>query len=171
MSNIKYFALAGQGNPVQSAVEPKNARVNAVWMDGNVVEGCMFNEACWYLKSCKQPGLVKHNSDEVMFFIGGDTKNPENLSARLDLWIENDKLTLTKTCAVFVPGGVAHGNLVVKDLRKPFFRYTCHLNTGYYETLPAEAKAAFGTYADYYVEKFLRPDARKWDTLLKFNNT
>ena len=141
MSNIKYFALAGQGNPGHVPDESNKARVNTVWMDGSVVNGCMFNNACWYIKSCKEPGLVKHHSDEVMFFIGGDTENPENLNATIDIWIENDKLTLIKTCAVFVPGGAAHGNFEVKNLTKPFFHYTCHLNTSYYETLPSEAKA------------------------------
>jgi hypothetical protein len=160
MSNIKYFALAGQGKPFQASVKPKSARVNAVWMDGGVVEGCMFNQACWYLKPCKAPGVVRHNSDKVMFFIGGDMENPENLNARIEIWIENDKLTLTKTCAVFVPGGAAHGNMEVKGLAKPFFSYACHLNTADYETSPAEAKAAPGTYAGHYVEKYARPDGK-----------
>lgn len=158
MSNIKYFALAGQGNHVQTTVEPKNARVNAVWMDGNMIEGCMFNEASWYLMPCKEQGLVKHNSDKVMFFIGGNPDDPENLNGKVEMWIENDKLTLTNTCAVFVPEGTAHGNVEVKDLTNPIFHYSCHLNTSKYEILPAEAKAAPGTYAGNYIEKFVRPD-------------
>jgi hypothetical protein len=154
MSNIRYFALAGQENLGHAPDKANKARVNVVLMDGSVVNGCMFNKACWYIMSCKEPGLVKHNSDEVMFFIGGDTENPENLNATIDIWIENDKLTLTKTCAVFVPGGAAHGNLEVRNLTKPFFHYTCHLNASYYETLPAEASADPGTYDKHCVEKY-----------------
>ena len=93
MSNIKYFALAGQGNPVHPSVEPKNAMVNAVWMDGSMIEGCMFNEASWYLMPCKEQGLIKHNSDKVMFFIGGNPDQPETLNSTVNLWIENDRLT------------------------------------------------------------------------------
>ncbi len=158
MSNIKFFSLAGQGTPVQTGVEPANARINAVWMDESVVKGCMFNEASWYVKSCREPGLIKHNSDKVMFFIGGDAEDSENLNAAIDLWIENDKLTLTKTCAVFVPGGAAHGNIEVRDLKKPVFNYTCHLNTSNYESSPAKAQAASGIYANHFVERFERPD-------------
>ncbi len=158
MSNIKYFALAGQGNPVKTRVEPKNARVNAVWMDEAIIKGCMFNEASWFLKSCKEPGLVKHNSDKVIFLLGGNPDKPERLNATVDLWIENDKLTLTNTCAVFVPEGAAHGNLEVKDLEFPFFYYECHLNTDKYEVFPAEATAAPGTCSKYYVERYERPD-------------
>ncbi len=158
MSNIKYFALAGQGNPVQQPVDPKDARINAVWMDEAVIKGCMFNEASWYLKSCKEQGLIKHNSDKIIFLLGGNPDKPESLNTTVDLWIENDKLTLTNTCAVFVPEGAAHGNLEVKDLEFPFFYYTCHLNTDKFETFPAEATAAPGTYSQYYVERYERPD-------------
>ncbi len=158
MSNIKYFSMAGQGNPVQSPAEPRDARVNAVWMDGTVVKGCMFNEASWYLKPCREQGLVKHNSDKVIFLIGGNVDEPDSLNARVDLWIENDKLTLSDTCAVFIPEGTAHGNLEVKDLKMPFFYYTCHLNTDRFETVAAKATAAPGIYSNYYVEKYRRPD-------------
>lgn len=158
MSSIRYFALAGQGNPVQAPVEPKNARVNAVWMDGTMIEGCMFNEASWYLTSCREEGLVKHNSDKVIFFIGGNPDNPGSLNGTVDLWIENDKLSLTNTCAVFVPEGAAHGNLEVTNLHIPFFYYTCHLNKDKYETYSAEATAAPGAYANNYVERYERPD-------------
>ncbi len=160
MSNIKYFALAGHGNSVQASVEPKDACVNAVWMDGTVVEGCMFNEACWYVMPFRGPGLVKHNSDKIAFFIGGDPETPENLNARIDMWIENDKLTLTKTCAVFIPGNVAHGRLEVKSLVKPVFHYTCHLNTSQYEAFSATAKAAPGTYTGNVVEKYAPIDGK-----------
>ena len=158
MSGIKYFAMAGQGNPVQPPVEPSDARVNAVWMDGTVVQGCMFNEASWYLKPCREKGLVKHKSDKVIFLIGGNVDEPDSLNACVDLWIENDKLTLTDTCAVFIPEGTAHGNLEVKDLKIPFFYYTCHLNTDRFVTVAAKAATPPGTYANYYVERYERPD-------------
>jgi hypothetical protein len=160
MSNNKYFALAGQGNPVHPSVEPQNARVNAVWMDGSMIEGCMFNEASWYLEPCKEQGLVKHHSDKVIFFIGGNPNKPESLNSTIHFRIENDRLTLTNTCAVFIPEGAAHGDLEVTNLDMPFFFYTCHLNTDKYETFPAKATAAPGTYANSYVEKYERPDGK-----------
>jgi hypothetical protein len=159
VSNIKYFTLAGQDTtPIHPPVDPENARINAVWMDGTMIEGCMFNEASWYMAPCREPGLIKHNSDKVMFFIGGNPGKPESLNATVDLCIENDRLTLTNTCAVFVPEGSAHGNLEIKDLETPLFRYTCHINTDVYESSPAEATADPGTYAGNYVERYERPD-------------
>ncbi|MBN2060944.1 MAG: hypothetical protein JW882_11085 [Deltaproteobacteria bacterium] len=160
MSNSKYFALAGQGTPTELPFSPREARVGSVWMDGDVVEGCMFNEACWYVSPFKGPELLKHNSDEVLFFIGGDPNDPENLNAEIEMCIENDKLTLKKTSAVFVPEGVAHGKLEVKNLTRPVFHYSCHLNTSKYEAFPAEATAAPGSYNRNWVEKYVRPDGK-----------
>lgn len=158
MSGFKLFSPAGQGTPAMPAAEPADARINTVWMDNEQVKGCMFNEASWYLKSCKEKGLVKHNSDKVMFFIGGNPENPESLNGTVELWIENDMLTLTNTCAVFIPEGAAHGNLEVRDPDVPIFHYTCHINTGRYEVFPAEAVSPPGTYSGNYVEKYERPD-------------
>lgn len=160
MSNIKYFALAGQGTPPEMPTVPAGARAEAVWMDENVVPGCIFGEACWYTKPFEGPGLLKHNSDEVIMFIGGDPENPEDLGATVELWIENDKLTLTNTCAVFIPEGVAHGNMIVKDFRRPLYHYSCHLNTSVYENIPAEASAPEGQYANNYVERYAPPDGK-----------
>ncbi|GEM_PF-441575 len=158
MSNIKYFAFPGQGNPVQPLVVPKDARINAVWMDAKVIKNCMFNEAAWYLKPCREPGLFKINSDRMIFLVGGDPYKPDSLNATVDLWIENDKLQLTNTCAVFIPEGAAHGNLEVRDITTPFFYYTCHLNTDRFEAIPAKATAKKGVYAGNYVERYERPD-------------
>jgi hypothetical protein len=85
MSNIKYFAIAGQGEPAVIPITPKGALVNSVWMDGSVVDGCMFSETSWCIKPFKREGLWKHNSDEVIFFIGGNPDDPENLNARIEM--------------------------------------------------------------------------------------
>ena len=162
MSNVKYFALGGKNKaPIEMPTDPAGARAEAVWMDGSAIPGCIFGEACWYTKPFEgTAGMIKHNSDEVLLFIGGDHENPEDLGATVELWIENDKLTLTNTCAVFVPEGAAHGKLVVKDMKKPLFHYSCHLNTDTYETIPAEATAPEGTYKNSYVERYCPPDGK-----------
>ena len=160
MSNIKYFTLAGQKNPFQPPVEPQNARINSVWMDGTMIEGCMFNEASWYLMPCRERRLIKHNSDKVMFFIGGNPERPERLNATVEILIENDRLKFKNSCAVFVPAGAAHGKLEIKELETPLFHYECLINTDIYEVFTADATAPPGTYVNYCVEGYERPDGK-----------
>ncbi len=88
MSGIKYFAIAGQTPKHDMPADPKDARVQSVWMDGDVVENCIFGESCWYKKPFKGPGYIKHDSDELLMFVGSDSSDPENLNAEIGLWIE-----------------------------------------------------------------------------------
>jgi hypothetical protein len=80
--------------------------------------------------------------------------DPENLTAEIELWLENDKLTLTTTSIVFVPAGVAHGRISVKNVTKPVLHYTFHLNSDTYVEIPAAPTAPQGTYTGNWVEKY-----------------
>ncbi|MBN2040328.1 MAG: hypothetical protein JW864_09820 [Spirochaetes bacterium] len=160
MSNAKYFALA---EPDAKGVIPPvsdDTRAEIVTMDKTFFEGCIFSNANWIKKPFKREGLFKHNSDVLLMFIGGNYQDPENLNAEIELWIENDKLVLNRTCIVFVPAGAAYGNMEVRNVSKPVFNYMCHVNTDTYEEIPAEATAAPGTYADNRVEKYAPVDGK-----------
>lgn len=156
----QYFALAGERNLDQTQPGPQETQAHAVRMDSSLYPGCMFADAGWITGPLARDGYFKHNSDELLVFIGGDVEDPENLNAELELWIENDKLTIKTTSIVFVPAGVAHGKLTVKNVTKPFFHYTCHLNADRYEELPAVPTARLGTYADSWVEKYAPVDGK-----------
>jgi hypothetical protein len=131
MSNIKYFAFPGQGAPILPHIEPKDARVNTVWMDEKVIKNCMFNEAAWYKKPCREQGLFKINSDKMIFMIGGDPEKPDSLNATVDMWIENDRLTIKNSFALFIPQGAAHGNLEVRILQHHFsITHAIRIQTG-----------------------------------------
>lgn len=160
MSIAKYFAFAGMNTPKEANLHPGDAHVPSVMMDGEFYQGCMFSDASWFVKPFVRNGYFKHNSDEVLVFIGSDPDDPENLNAEIELWIENDKLVLTTTSIVFVPAGAAHGRIQVKNLTKPVFHFTCHLNTDMYEEIPAEATADPGTYASNWVEKYAPVDGK-----------
>jgi hypothetical protein len=154
MSNEKYFAFA------KPNTSPENGRVKIVEMDRQFYKGCIYGKADWIVKSFKRNDMYKHNSDELLMFIGSDPDDHENLNAEIELWIENDKLILTQTCIVFVPAGVVYGRMEVKNIKKPVFNYICHINTDTYEEIPAKATAAPGTYANNWVERYEPVDGR-----------
>ena len=160
MYNEKFFAFAAPG--ARGVIPPVSgdARVEVVTMDKKLIDGCIFCNANWIIKPFKQEGLYKHNSDVLLMFIGANNMDPENLNAEIELWIENDKLFLTRTCIVFVPAGVAYGNMEARNIKKPVFNYMCHINTDTYEEIPTEATAATATYACNWVEKYDPVDGR-----------
>ncbi len=158
MSITKYFAFAPQDLQHKFGMEPEDAYVQVSRMDSNVYQGCIFQYAGWFVKPLKSDGYIKHHSDKLIMLIGGDHNDPENLNAEIELWIENDKLVLTRTSIVFIPAGVAYGRLKIRNLKKPVFHYTCHANTDRYEAFPAEPTAAQGAYANSWVEKYAPVD-------------
>lgn len=160
MSYEKYFAFAEPNAKGMIPPVSGDARAEVITMDNKLVEGCIFSNANWIRKPFRREGLYKHNSDALMMFIGGDNNDPENLNAEIELWIENDRLVLTDTCIVFVPAGVAYGNMEARNVAKPVFTYMCHANTDVYEEIPAEATAAPGMYAHNYVERYEPVDGR-----------
>ena len=160
MSDSKLYSLAGDGNPVSLGFQPASAIAPSVWMDSSVVPGCMFNQVSWIKSDCTRPGMIKHESDALLMFLGGNPDDKENLNAEIELWIENDKLVLPHTCFVFVPAGVAYGNMTVRNLTAPVFYYSLHLNASDYKEIPAEATVPAGKYANHFVEKYAPVDGR-----------
>ena len=154
MSSKEYFSFEHDCKPADLRIEPKSAVRPIVCLDGSGIEGTIFYQADWLVKPFEQTGMVKHNSDKLMVFLGADTLDHEDLGAEIELWLENDKLTLTETCVVFVPKGVAHGRMITRNVTKPLIHYFCLMNTSYYDAKPAEATAPAGKYAGNVVVKY-----------------
>ena len=156
----KFYSLAGDGKACKMGFQPESAIANSVWMDESVVPGCMFNQASWLKADCTRPGRIKQDTDVLMMFIGSNPDDKENLNATVEIWLENDKLTLTHTCFVFVPAGVAYGDVKVTGLTAPVFFYSIHMNSSEYKETPAQATEPAGKYANHFVEKYAPVDGR-----------
>ena len=135
--------------------EPQDAVRHVVRLDGNEYPGAMFIEVMWLLAPCETAGMKKCESGTMWVFVGSDGDDHENLNAEIELWIENDKLTLTETCAVFIPEGVSFGNFKVRSAAKPVLSYYCH--TGDPTCSQARAGAPAGAYANNVVYKYAPP--------------
>lgn len=160
MSNIKYHAFSGDCTPPDFGVVPEDAISNAFTFDGSIYPGAMFANASWITKPFEMLGLKKHESDELHMFVGCDSNTSESLNAVIEFQIENDVLTLTDTCFVFVPEGAAHGNIKVKEMNRPVMHYVCHMNRSFYEWTPATATVPVGKYSNYKVERYAPVDGK-----------
>lgn len=154
MSSLNYFSHVYDCKPADLHISPADAISPITCLDGNAVEGTMYFQAQWLTKPFTQTGMIKHDSDKLMVFLGADPDNHEDLGAEIELWLENDKLTLTETCIIFVPKGVAHGKMTVKNVKRPVINYFCLMNSSLYSEAQAEATAPAGTYAGNVVVKY-----------------
>lgn len=153
---IRYFSLGGtcSQNTIPSSALSGGERAQAVCMDGSRVKGCIYNNAEWFLNNFETDKLIKHDSDELHIFIGGNPDDHENLYAEIDFQIENDHLVFSETSFVFVPKGAAHAIRSVKGLTRPLFHHIIHTDSSFYKAEPAKTSAPKGTYLDNRVTKY-----------------
>jgi quercetin dioxygenase-like cupin family protein len=65
------------------------------------------------------PEMVHNNFDEIVLHIGGDPANPEDLGGDMEFYVGGQPLTFSTSSALFIPRGLRHGPLRLKEYRKP----------------------------------------------------
>jgi hypothetical protein len=74
--------------------------------------------------------LHTHEYDEVLLFIGGDCRDPENLFAEIEFMLSGERLVVDSTGAIFIPSGVPHKLSTLKKLAKPHVEVMLGIGTG-----------------------------------------
>ena len=141
----RYFARGGSCPKPLFPCTPQEALRPAVCLDGSVVPGSIFGCVEWIAADLTTEGLLKHDSDELHMFVGGDPEHYEELNGTVDFQIENDRLVFSETSFVFVPKGCAHNIRAVTGLKKPMLHYLMHVNASLYRAESAEATAPPGS--------------------------
>jgi hypothetical protein len=92
-----------------------------LWLEDFVIKGAPSIICSWYWKATETEGTPAHTHDfdEVIGFIGSDPDNPRDLCGEVELWLEDEKYMLTKSCLIFVPKGLRHCPLRVVRVDRP----------------------------------------------------
>ena len=97
-----------------------------LWLDDAVVEGAFHMNTAWYLRP--SPNIEStshtHDTDEIIGFFGSNPQDPYDLGGQVELWLEDEKHILTRTCMIFVPAGMKHCPLALKRVDRPIFHFT-----------------------------------------------
>ena len=97
-----------------------------LWLDDQVVEGAFHMNTAWYLKAAETLEDVPHvhDADEIIGFFGNNPEDPYDLGGEIEIWLEDEKHIITKTCMLFVPAGMNHCPLILKRVDRPIFHFT-----------------------------------------------
>jgi hypothetical protein len=101
-------------------------------LNNAVVPGSIMVNVSW-LYAGEEPGEMgahAHPYAEVIGFCGGDPKDADNLGAELELWMEDEKYMITKSCLIFVPSGVKHGPIIARNFTKNILHFDIQLTKG-----------------------------------------
>lgn len=73
-------------------------------MDDCVVPGSFYVEAVWVVGSIPRSHPEHcHDFDEVVGFVGSNMDDPTDLGGEIDFVVDGEKMTITKTCFIYVP--------------------------------------------------------------------
>ena len=133
-----------------------------LWMDENVVPGAFQMNCSWYLKPLDR-GVEPHahDADEILGFFGNDASDPYNLHGEVELWLGDEKQTITRSAMVFIPSGMKHCPLLLKRADRPILHYSLVIEGQYIMRAIKESKIPESSYSKYVVTKLKEPKERK----------
>jgi hypothetical protein len=109
-------------NDVQYRQEEYKKRATRIlWLEHEILEGADSVILSWYWKATEKEGTPSHvhDFDEIVGFIGNDYKNPQDLGAEVEFWMEDEQYILNKSCLIWIPRGLRHCPLRVMRIDRP----------------------------------------------------
>ena len=101
---------------------------NIVQVDGDTVPGAeLYSEAKWIV-----PGSEKeirlfdshiHEFGVLIGFFGFNYDDIQDLGAEIEFTVDNETYKVTKSFASYVPAGVQHGPLIIRNVVRPIFHF------------------------------------------------
>lgn len=116
-------------------------------MQDSAVEGSFGMGGSWVmsLKGTKPVQIElahTHDCDEILGLAGSDTNNPDELGGEVELWLEDEKHIITRSCLVFMPGGMKHCPMFIRRVDRPIFFFGSLTGKNYDRTWQEEYRQA-----------------------------
>jgi len=130
--NLKNFLFADKANlnypPFRVPEDPKYVK-RLAQLDNDSYPGTEFySEAKWIVPGDDKPMKMSeshtHDFGEFIGFFGFNYENIHDLGAEIEFTVDNETHTITESFAAFIPKGVQHGPLIIKNVRIPIFCFT-----------------------------------------------
>ena len=127
--NAKYAVDKAKVSPkypsFETKTDPKIVKP-VITVDNEVVPGAQFySDTKWILPGAK--GEIKlcdshiHQFGEMLGFYGYNYNNIQDLGAEIEITIDKEKNILDRSFAAYVPAGVQHGPIIVRNVQRPIF--------------------------------------------------
>jgi hypothetical protein len=129
---LKYFVFNDKKNlklpDYRVPVDPKTVK-RITHVDKDTVPGAKFyNEVMWILPGfgdkpkSDNPNFWKehtHEFGELICFYGFNYENILDLGAEIEIWIDGEKQVIKESFTAFVPAGIKHGPITIRNVKRP----------------------------------------------------
>ena len=121
--------------------DPPDVHSAMAYLDGGILQGAPYVETHWFHKPTKySPKQHSHDFDEVLAFMGGDPEHPMEMNGEVELYIEDERHVLTKSCLVYIPAGTKHCPMNILRADRPIFHFSTGVTSKAYERLGGKAE-------------------------------
>ncbi len=139
MAETKYGKyIVTQPKPASTASEEPELKdtpdvmTPVVYLDNTVIPGGLYAECSWFWKPTHySPPPHTHDFDEVLAFFGSNPENPQDLCGEVELWLDDERHLLTKSCMVFIPKGLKHCPMNIRRADRPIFHFSTGNSSNY----------------------------------------
>jgi hypothetical protein len=134
--NGKYFVFADKTNlelpDWRRKLDPTWVK-RMMYLDSEVVPGAeLYCEVVWFLpgrplpKGGEKQGLLEHSHDfgELIGFFGFNYENIHDLGAEVEISIDGQPYNIKETFVAYIPPGVKHGPLAIRNIIRPVMHLT-----------------------------------------------
>ncbi len=132
--NAKYYIFKDKpGLKMPAYKHPTNPKYTRrlAYIDDETVAGAEFGcETMWLLPGDKsregQKMLDKHTLPYGKFigFFGYNYDDVRDLGAEVELWIGGEKHIIKNSFTAFIPAGLEHGPMIIRNITQPIFHFT-----------------------------------------------
>lgn len=99
-------------------------------LDDEVLKGAFYVGGAWFwprdsatLAKDESIEPHKHDHDEVLGQFGTNPEDPHDLCGELEVWLDDEKHIVTKSCLIFIPKGLKHGPIKLNRIDRPIFHF------------------------------------------------
>jgi hypothetical protein len=122
---------SARSTPRQAPEDPTamKSHLPLLYLDDDIIKGAFYIECTWiwpgtgFYPTQAEPRAHTHDYNEVITFFGTDPEKPYDLCGEIELWLEDEKHILTRSCIVYVPRGMKHCPLVIRRVDRPIFHF------------------------------------------------
>jgi hypothetical protein len=122
--------------------EEPGVHLHITYLDKEVVPNSkLYVEASWFGtkprpkpepgKEPTGPQAHVHPFPEIINFFGTNPDDVHDLGGELELWIDGEQHIITRSCVAFVPGGVVHCPIMLRNIKRPIFHFTAGTGSMY----------------------------------------
>jgi len=100
------------------------------------IEGAIMMNCSWMLAG-EDPGRMDahtHPYPEIIGFVGTNPDDLLDLGAEAEIWMDDEKYVLNNSFLVYVPSGLRHCPLIVRNIKRPVFHFDLQITTGDFQS-------------------------------------